>query len=82
MKARLVRIGNSRGLRLPKALIEQADLGEEVDLQVKDDSIVISRSGAPRRGWAEAAKTLVASGEDELLDEPVLTRFDREDWEW
>ena len=82
MKARLVRIGNSRGLRLPKALIEQVALGEEVELEVHEDSIVISRSATARRGWAKAAEALSRSGEDELIDAPVPTRFDREEWVW
>jgi antitoxin MazE len=67
---------------LPKALIEQAALGDEVELELQDDSIVISRSARPRRGWAEAAAELARSGDDELIDAPVLTRFDREEWEW
>ncbi len=41
MKARLVRIGNSRGVRLPKPLIEEAGLSDEVELQVRDGSVVI-----------------------------------------
>ncbi|MGH9891608.1 MAG: AbrB/MazE/SpoVT family DNA-binding domain-containing protein [bacterium] len=81
MKAKLVRIGNSRGLRLPKALIEQAALGEEVELELREDSIVISRFASPRRDWAEAASTL-AQTVDDHFDPMVLTRFDRKVWEW
>lgn len=81
MKAKLVRIGNSRGLRLPKALIEQVALDEEVDLEVREGSIVISRSAGPRRGWEEAASTLAQLSDDQF-DPMVLTRFDREEWEW
>ncbi len=82
MKAKIVRIGNSRGIRLPKLLIEQAGLDDEVELEIRDGKIVISRVGRPRQGWAEAAESLASRGEDELLDGPVSTRFDREDWEW
>lgn len=82
MKARLVRIGNSRGLRLPKAFIEQARLGDEVELELHDESIVISRSASPRQDWAEAAARAAQSTEGELLDAPVETRFDREEWRW
>jgi len=82
MKAKIVRIGNSRGIRLPKPLIEQAGLDDEVELEIRDGEIVISRVGRPRQGWAEAAQSLASLGEDELLDGPVSTRFDREDWEW
>ncbi|HHH46808.1 MAG TPA: AbrB/MazE/SpoVT family DNA-binding domain-containing protein [Thiotrichales bacterium] len=82
MKVKIVRIGNSRGFRLPKPLIELAGLGDEVELEVRDGEIVISRVGRPRQDWAEAAESLGCLGEDELLDPPVSTRFDREDWEW
>jgi antitoxin MazE len=82
MKARIVRIGNSRGVRLPKPLIEQVGLAEEVDLEVRDGTIVISPRDEPRRGWAEAAQALAAQDHDQLLDEPLPTVFDREEWEW
>ena len=81
MKARLVRIGNSRGVRLPKPLIEEAGLSDEVELQVRDGSVVIRPVKALRAGWAESAKTLRASGSDGLLDPPTPTRFDEEEWE-
>ena len=82
MKAKIVRIGNSRGIRLPKPFIEQAGLTEEVELEVRDGEIVIRRVGRPRQGWEEAAQSLAERGEDTLLDRPVSTRFDREEWEW
>ena len=58
MKARIVRIGNSRGVRLPKALIEQSGLGEEVELRVQPGAILIHSVAQPRAGWAEAARRL------------------------
>ena len=82
MKARIVRIGNSKGIRLPKPLLEQAGLTDEVELEIRDGEIVISRVGRPREGWAEAAQSVARRGEDELLDPAVSTRFDREEWEW
>jgi antitoxin MazE len=80
MKARLVRIGNSRGVRLPKPLIEQAGLGEEVELTVQDGALVIRNAAHPRAGWAEAART--AQGAGALLDPADATRFDAEEWHW
>ena len=80
-KAKLVRIGNSRGVRLPKPLIEQAGLGEEVELEVRGNTLVIAAERAPRSGWAEAARQLAAAGGDRV-DEPTATRFDREEWRW
>ena len=76
MKTRLVRIGNSRGIRLPKAIIAQTGLTEEVELHVRDGVIVIERGCTPRAGWAQAAKEMHERGEDLLLDPPCPTRFD------
>lgn len=82
MKARLIRIGNSRGIRIPKPLIEAAGLGDEVELRVDEGAIVIQPAGAPRAGWADGARRLQDSGEAGLLDDPTPTRFDEEDWRW
>jgi len=81
MKARLVRIGNSRGVRLPKAVIEQIGLRDDVELQIEDNRIVITAAAPPRTGWAEAAKRL-ASESRGLLDAPSRTRFDEDEWQW
>ena len=75
MKTRLVRIGNSRGVRLPKAIIAQADLTDEVELGVPDGAIVITRAKPPRSGWAAAASQMHQRNEDRLLDPPTSTRF-------
>ncbi len=58
MKTHLVRIGNSRGVRLPKPLIAQAGLTGEVELRVQGGAIVIARLTAPRSGWADAARQI------------------------
>ena len=81
MKTRLVRIGNSRGVRIPKPLIEEAGLSDEVDVRVRAGTIVITPSGTARSGWAEAARELRDRGEDRVLQTP-RTRFDEEEWEW
>lgn len=82
MKTRLVRIGNSRGVRIPKPLIEQAGLGEEVELRVEDGVVIIETPHRPREGWADAAKAIRERGEDGLLDEPTVNAFDETEWEW
>lgn len=82
MKARIVRVGNSRGVRLPKPLLEQAGLPDEVEIHAEPGRIVIEAAARPRRGWAEAAREMAAEGEDRLLDEPTPTQFDSEEWTW
>jgi antitoxin MazE len=80
MKSRLVRIGNSRGVRLPKPLIEEAGLTEEVDFRARDGAIIIARATRPRAGWADAARRMRQRNDDRLLEPPSPTRFDEEEW--
>lgn len=82
MKTRLIQIGNSRGVRLPKPMIEEAGLGDEVELHLQEEGIVLTPVRSPRSGWPEAARLLRERGEDRLLDEPVPAHFDDEEWEW
>ena len=82
VKSRLIRIGNSRGVRLPKPLIEEAGLDEEVEVQVRGSAVVISSRAAPRTGWADAARLMRERGDNGLLDAPTRTRFDDKEWRW
>jgi antitoxin MazE len=82
MKTRIVRIGNSQGVRIPKLLLEQAGLDGEVELRVTDSGIVIEAVDSPRAGWWEAARTLRERGEDGPLDEMTPTSFDDDEWVW
>lgn len=82
MKAHLIRFGNSRGVRLPKAIITQAGLTDEVELGVRDGAIVIARATSARSGWADAARQMRQRNNDRLLGPPVLTRFDEKEWRW
>ena len=82
MKTRLVRIGNSRGVRLPKTIIAQAGLINEVELDVRDGAVVIARATSARSGWADAARQMRQCNDDLLLDSPVPTLFDEKEWEW
>jgi len=81
MKAQLVRIGNSRGVRLPKALIDQVGLTDEIDLRIENNCVVIAPVRPPRSGWADAARQLSATKE-ETLDGFAPTRFDEAEWQW
>lgn len=82
MKARLIRIGNSRGIRIPKPLIEAAGLGDEVDLELRGGELVIRRAKGVREGWAEAAKQAAKSGDDKLIWPYFDNDTDDEDWVW
>jgi antitoxin MazE len=84
MKTRIVRIGNSQGIRIPKALLEQTGLTGEVEVCAEGDALIIRPASRPRAGWDAAFKAMAARGDDTLLDgdTPSLTRWDEEEWEW
>jgi antitoxin MazE len=79
---RIVRIGNSRGIRVPKLLLDQADLPDEVELRAEPGRLVVSAAQRPRAGWAAAARTMRERGDDALLEPQTPTRFDRTNWKW
>ena len=81
-RGRIVRIGNSRGIRVPKSLLDQAQLPEEVEIQAEHGRLVVRPARGPRSGWAAAAKAMRVEDMDRLLDTPTRTWFDDEEWEW
>ncbi len=83
MKAVVVQIGNSRGIRIPKAVLQQCGFGNEVELEVLGRRLVVSAIGPPRRGWGELFEAMASYGDDHLLDAtPPEGSWDREEWEW
>ena len=84
MKTRIVKIGNSQGIRIPKVLLQRSGLGEEVDLEVQDEQIVIRSAQRPRRGWAESFRDMTQQGDDRLIDKGFTgqTRWEKDEWQW
>ena len=82
MKAVIRKMGNSQGVLIPKPILAQLGLEDEVDMEIEKDALVIRRpKNKPRHGWAEASKAIAASGDDAL----VLGDFanaDDEDLQW
>ena len=83
MKTHLIQIGNSRGIRIPKAFLEQANLENGVELSISGENLVLAPVAEPRKGWAEAFRDMAKTQDDILLDEsPVLSEWDDLEWEW
>lgn len=80
----LIPIGNSLGIRIPKAIIQQAGLENmDLDFKVTEKGLLIKpvRSQA-RAGWAEAFEKMQATADDKLLDEFQKNAFDLDEWQW
>jgi len=68
VKSRIVKIGNSKAIRIPKRILEQLGWGEEVELSVHWDQLVIRSTRRPRSGWEEQFKRMAERGDDRPLD--------------
>jgi antitoxin MazE len=83
MKVELVRIGNSRGIRIPKPILEQCGFRDTVELSIEKHRLVITPEHCPRQGWEDAFRAAQPSTKDELLlDALPANEFDDEDWQW
>ncbi|HXG54652.1 MAG TPA: hypothetical protein VNJ03_04675 [Vicinamibacterales bacterium] len=81
-KTRIVQIGNSRGIRVPKVLLDHSQLPDDVELQAENGRLIVRAARGPRAGWADAAKAMHACGDDQLLDAPTASHFDDKEWQW
>lgn len=84
MKTNIIRIGNSWGIRIPKALLEQCRLSGTVELKVRNDHLVVRPVARPRSGWEEAFHRMAQHGDDTLLDRESWPQphWDKTEWEW
>jgi antitoxin MazE len=82
MRASVIRIGNSRGVRIPKSILAACGIEDAVEMSVDEGRIVLSAPRVVRLGWAEAAQEMARHGDDVLLDPLPSTIFDEEEWEW
>ena len=85
MKAKLIRIGNSKGIRLPKAFIKQIKLEDDIDMRIDGTQLIISPAEDPRAGWATAYQAMAERGDDIMLDKNsdlTANEWDELDWRW
>jgi antitoxin MazE len=83
IKTRLVKIGNSHGVRIPKLVLDQLNLLADIELEVQDDHLIIRPSTHPRADWADQFRRMAAHGDDYLLDPDVaLTEWEAAEWQW
>jgi antitoxin MazE len=83
MRARVIKIGNSQGLRIPKPILEQTGIIDDVEIEVEKNQIIIRPIKNVRDGWDVAFKNMGEKGDDEpILDEKISHSWDEEEWQW
>lgn len=84
MKTKIIRIGNSQGIRIPKALLQQCHLEGPLEIDVQGNQLVVRSAARPRQGWDDALRTMHQQGDDRLVDSEAATasRWDQDEWEW
>jgi len=82
VRSKVVKIGNSRGIRIPRILLEQAGLTDEVEMMVEGNKLIIHSVHSPRQGWEAQFMAMTEHGDDHLLDETIPTQWDEEEWTW
>lgn len=83
MKTSLIRIGNSKGVRIPKPILEQCGLEDRIDMVVRGKALIIRPAHGPREGWAEAfSHTASSEAEPQLLPDDASEEWDATEWRW
>jgi antitoxin MazE len=83
MKAQIVQIGNSQGIRIPKVLLEESGIQGEVDLEICEEGILIRNVSKPRAEWDRQFKAFGEADDDVPADDvSVLSEFESREWQW
>jgi antitoxin MazE len=80
MDVSVVKIGNSKGIRLSKTLIEKYNLKDTVELVLEKGYIIIKPKAEPRKGWEKIFKKMHENGDDQLLMPDVFDNETFDEW--
>ena len=81
MIAKVVPIGNSKGIRIPALILKECEISDVVDLEVRNGKVILSPVDLPRKDWDKKYSAMHENGDDNLLLNDVVD-LDSEDWEW
>jgi antitoxin MazE len=84
MRSRVIKIGNSQGLRIPKPILEQTGITDDVEIEVGKNQIIIRPVQNVREGWDNAFKRMGERGDDEPLihEVDISNSWDEREWQW
>jgi len=85
MKTKIIRIGNSQGVRIPKPLIEESGITGEIEMILRDNEIVLRSAETTRENWESSFEKMAEQGDDAILDQEEIERpsdWDEAEWTW
>ena len=82
IRSKVIKIGNSRGIRIPRTLLEQAGLTDDVEMMVEGNKLIIHSAQLPRQGWDAQFTAMAEQGDDRLLDQTPATQWEEGEWTW
>jgi antitoxin MazE len=82
MRTCIVRIGNSRGVRIPKAILARCRPGDPVELEPHPNRLLIGPVRHPRQGWDDAFREVARHRDDALIDRDASAQTSRDETEW
>jgi antitoxin MazE len=85
MKTKIIRIGNSQGVRIPKPLIEESGITKEIEMILRDNEIILRPADMTRKDWEASFQKMAEQGDDVLLDQKEIEKpsdWDETEWKW
>jgi len=82
IRSKIVRIGNSRGIRIPSTILQQLGLNGEVALRVDGNHLLIEVFNHTRKGWEVSFAEMTKKSDDLFIDQVSTTKWDEEEWSW
>ena len=85
MKTKIIRIGNSQGVRIPKPLIEESGITGEIEMILRDNEIILRPADTIRKDWEASFEKMAEQCDDALLDQEDIEKpsdWDKTEWTW
>ncbi len=80
MQLSIISIGNSKGIRLPKTLLEKYNIQDTIELILEKGHIILKPKSLPRKGWDKSFKKMHLNGDDKLIMSDVFDDETFEEW--
>ena len=80
MEVNIIDIGDSKGIRLPKYVLEQYSISDTLELILEKGKIILKPKSTPRKGWAKSFKQMNTNGDDRLMIDDIFEDETFDEW--